>query len=744
MAELSEASSKPNSVGVAPQSIFRARYRQIWPRRRKNPASASDIARAAPRFFIHSARAERDRWALWLIVGLGCGIGLYFALPSEPPRWLMSAGLGAALAAALLAGRVQHGVWLGLLALAAAMTIGFSAAQLRTQMVDAPILSSKIAYARFTGRIETLHPHKNGIRVVIGDITSERPLKTTTPGRIRISIRYGHEHLRPGDWIKFAASLIPPPDPAAPHDYDFGRWAYYQGMGAVGFALGKPAIIKPPRADKWDETFFARLEILRNDMTAHIRAILPDKNGAIAAAMITGERGSIDPADESAYRDSGLVHILSISGLHLALAGGFFFWIVRASLAAIPFIALHYPIKKWAALAALSGATFYLLISGCEAPAVRSYIMLSMMFIAVLADRPALTMRNVALAAALILLIRPESLIQPGFQMSFAAVVGLIAVAEWQLTRTDEHNGSPGSVFRKFRGYFFGIIIASLIATLATTPIAIFHFERTAQYGALANLISLPIADFVIMPSATLAMLLMPLGLESWPLWLMGQGITFMSMIAHWVASLPGAASVASAWPDHALLTMLAGALWLAIWRMPWRWLGLIGISAGLIMAHYNSRPDLLISDDTRTIALRMPDGKLGFIHPPKDLYSAEIWLRRDGDARDPKQASATAHNGVLCDDYGCIATRNSGQKIAFVSRVEALTEDCAKADLVISAKPVKTSCSATQVIDLFDLLRHGTHAVHLGGKIKIETVEGIRGQRPWSRPQKAAPNSAG
>jgi competence protein ComEC len=314
-----------------------------------------------------------------------------------------------------------------ILALCAASSLGFSVAKFRTDWIARPVLQRKIGYAGFTARVESIEPHGKGLRAVLGHVEPDRKLKGEIPWRIRLYFRRVPQELRPGRWISFRASLMPPPAPAAPGDYDFGRWAFYEGIGAVGFSFGQPTLIGPRGAATFFEHWNARLQNLRNAMTARVRSVLPGSEGGIAAAMITGETGGIDDADYDAYRDSGLVHVLSISGLHLALAGGFFFWIVRAFLALFPSIALYYPIKKWAAVAALLGAAFYLFISGCEAPAVRSYVMLAMMFLAVLADRPALSMRSVMLAAALILLIEPESLTEPGFEMSFAAVIGLIA-----------------------------------------------------------------------------------------------------------------------------------------------------------------------------------------------------------------------------------------------------------------------------------------------------------------------------
>ncbi len=684
-----------------------------------------------------TAFAERDRWPLWLAPGLASGIGLYFTLPVEPAAWIAFATIAIAGLCAFAATRVAHPAKVAVLALCAASTLGFTIAKFRTDAIARPVLARKIGYGVFTARVESLEQHGKGMRAVLGHLDPDRKLRGTVPWRVRLYFRHVPETLAPGQWVSFGASLMPPPAPAAPGDYDFGRWAFYEGIGAVGFAFGQPKLIAPRESETLFERWNAGLERLRNAMTARVRSVLPGSEGGVSAAMITGETGGIDPGDQAAYRDSGLVHVLSISGLHLALAGGFFFWIVRALLALFPPIALYYPIKKWAAVAALFGATFYLLVSGCEAPAVRSYIMLAMMFLAILADRPALSMRSVMLAAGLILLIEPESLTEPGFEMSFAAVIGLIAIAEWGQKREKSTDGvvAFGPVRRVGR-YLVGIVIASMVATLATTPFAIFHFDRSTQYGALSNLVSLPIADFIIMPAATLAMILMPLGLDRWPLLLMGKGVVMMTAVAHWVAKLPGAASVAVVWPEYALVIVAVGGLWIAFWQRSWRWLGIVPILIGVAAALSATRPDLMIARDAKTIALRLPNGSLGFLREPADTYSAEIWLRRDGDARETDAAIAKKAQGVRCDELGCFASMANGQTVAAVSRYEALTEDCASSDVVISAIPTRRRCKGPRlVIDRFDLSKNGGYAIWLKDTPRIETVEGERGQRPWSKP---------
>ncbi|HEY0107011.1 MAG TPA: ComEC/Rec2 family competence protein, partial [Rhizomicrobium sp.] len=531
------------------------------------------------------------------------------------------------------------------------------------------------------------------------------------------------------------AVLMPPPAPAAPGAYDFGRTAYYLRLGGVGYTFGRPKPIAPLGAPDGRDRYRLFVETLRTRMTARIHLVLPGSTGGIASALITGDRAASFDSDEQALRDAGLAHVLAIAGLHMALVGGGLYWVLRALLAAFPIIALHHPIKKWAASAALGAAAFYLMISGASSASTRAFVMLAAMLLGVLFDRPSLSMRTLALAAFVILLLGPESLVEPGFQMSFAAVVGLIAVAEWEQARPRDDTPAPRR-FRAVRRYMRGIATTSLVGSLATVPYAIYHFDRATHYAVLGNLLAMPIMGFVAMPAAALAVFLMPFGLDAWPLRVLGWGIEMMLAVGRFVSDLPGAVSVMPAWPVAALVLVSLGGLWLGLWRRRWRWLGLFPAAAGLLLAYSGTPPDLLIARDGLTVAIRAPDGSLKLFAKARDAYSAAEWLKRDGDSRDADDAVATAGDGVRCDALGCIARTASGLSIADVGRIDALAEDCASASIVVSAVPTRRACRGPRlVIDRFDIARGGGVAVWFGPPLRTETVEQDRGRRPWSAP---------
>jgi competence protein ComEC len=525
---------------------------------------------------------------------------------------------------------------------------------------------------------------------------------------------------------------MPPSGPALPGGYDFARRAWFDRLGAVGYTWSAP--VSDPTADvvPWDLRLWAHVERLRRAMGQRIMAALPGEVGAIANALITGERGGISESTNAAFRDSGLVHILSISGLHLAIMAGSVFFLVRLLLAAVPALALSYPIKKWAAAAAMLGAVGYLLISGSSFATVRSTIMISIMFLAVILDRPALALRNVVLAALVILILFPESLFDVGFQMSFAAVVALISVYETFRRRAGWSLLPEGPSARLFF-FFAGIVLSTLVASAAVAPFAAYHFHKSQQYAVLANLIALPICNLIVMPAALATLLAMPLGLEAVPLWVMGAGIEGMLWTAQRVAGLPGAVLHIPAMPTAAFLLMVAGGLWLALWQTRWRLAGAALIAGGIALAPTLRLPDLLIGRDGALVAMRDGEGRLAAVGAGRTSFELERWLEHDGDARTPREAGKPA--SVACDRVGCRATVR-GLTVAVAQHPAAFFDDCRRAAIVVADIVSPKSCKGPKaVVDFFAARREGTHAIYIDddGSVRVQTVAGMRGQRPWS-----------
>jgi competence protein ComEC len=687
---------------------------------------------------MHEVRAvlerERERWVLWLPVFLGLGIGLYFALPEEPPIWLGLSGMAVSTAFGWLGRRravpLVAALGVGVLAL------GFAAAQWRTVAVQAPVLDHRLGPTNVAGRVVGVEVLPGATRVTLERLRIGRLSPARTPERLRVRLGGKQPRLIPGDWIRVRAILSPPPPPAAPGAFDFQRQSYFRQLGAVGFSLGSATVEEHHRAEGFAAFGFA-LERLRQRISERVVAGIDGTPGAIAAALMTGSRGAIPVEVMANIRDSGLAHLLAISGLHIGLVAGIVFFGLRGALALVPPLALRYPIKKWAAMAAIAGAFAYALVAGATVPTQRAFLMIGLVLLAVLFDRRGLSMRLVAWAAFAILLFRPESLLGASFQMSFAAVVALVAVYEVVRDRRRLDEAGPPSWPRRALHYLGGVGLTTLIAGSATAPFAIYHFNRFAVFGLAANLVAVPVTALWIMPWAVAAFLLMPFGLESMALAPMGLGIEVVVRVAETVAAWPGAVTLVPAMPVWGLAALGLGGLWLCLWRCPWRAWGLSGVAVGLAAVAVTVPPDVLVDGGGRLMAVRSASGTFAVSTRRTGRFNRGVWLRRVGQNAEaplwPRQGFST-DGRLVCDHLGCIL-RAKKHLVALVSRPQGLAEDCWIANVVVSMVAVRGSCpTAKTVIDKFDLWRDGGHALWLldNGQVRVESVNEERGRRPW------------
>lgn len=683
--------------------------------------------------------AERARWFYWIPVIMGAGIATYFALPSEPPAIAATLLMAGALGLRMALPRTT------LLSLATSIlvifAVGFALITLRTLLVAGPVLQQRMGPVEVRGYVELVEPREGrGERITLRITKLGQLDHAATPQRARIRTMKKLEGLAAGDAITARVHLAPPAGPALPGGFDFARHAYFSGIGAVGYALMLPERDASAGPAPFDLRVSASVQRLRQAIGARVDRVLSGETAAIAKALITGERGGIPEATNAAYRDSGLFHILSISGLHMAVMGGAVFFSVRLLLALFPTIALRFAVKKWAALAAAFGSLCYLAISGTSFATVRSFIMISIMFLAVLLDRPAVALRNVALSALVILALFPESVLDVGFQMSFAAVVALVAAYEAVRDRLEGPRRTQFGIVMRTGLFFGGIILSTLVASAAVTPFAIYHFHKSQQFAIIANLLAIPICNLMVMPAALATLVAMPLGLEAGPLWVMGLGIDAMSWTARQVARLPGAVGYLPAIPTAAFALMLAGGLWLLLWHARWRFLGLAGIAAGIALAPLAPRPDVLIGRDGALVAVRTESGRLTALAAPQSRFELSRWLEHDGDSRPP--AEVFASGGMSCDALGCMMNVK-GVRIVVSRHPAAIGDDCRQADLVVLAMAVPKGCSEpAAVVDFFAARTAGTHAVYISGprEFRIETVARTRGARPWSPPHPWSP----
>jgi competence protein ComEC len=678
------------------------------------------------------ARAEGGAGRLlpWVPVAFGAGIAIYFTADREPVVWVTAATAGVLCAAAFLLRRQKA---FAVAVLIAAMAAGFAIAAWKTARVAHGVLARPVYSASLKGFVETREERERTDRFVLRltEMDSPRPLAKLQ--RVRLSVKKGAAPAV-GSFVELKARLLPPLAPLRPGSYDFARDMYFAGIGASGFVMGSIKTLDPPFDGGWPLRYAAFMQGLRDAIDARIRTVLDGDRRAIATALLTGRRDAISAPVNDAMFISGLGHVLSISGYHMAVVAGVVFFAVRALLALVPVLTVTFPIKKWSAVAALLAAAFYLLLSGAEVATQRSFFMTAVVLIAIMVDRRAVTFRTLAVAAMVVLLIAPEALVHPSFQMSFAATLGLVALVQLgmpALFASPDHSATARAALWGGREAAM-LALASLIAGMATLPYAAFHFHRVTPYGVVANLAAMPVVSILVMPAGLLGMLAMPFGFDGLFWRIMGFGIDWMISVALWVAALPGAVGRIAAFGTGPLIAASAGIILLGLLRTPLRWSGLGAIGAAVVWALATPRPDVLISGDGHNVAVRGRDGRLHLMRSAKDAFLLKEWLAADADAR--LAGDPSLGDGVSCDEAGCVTQLASGGLVALTLRPEAFADDCRRAAVIVTARQAPWGCNAL-VIDQNRLQKQGAAALRqTRGGIVIDAVEPNGVNRPWSR----------
>jgi competence protein ComEC len=697
------------------------------------PAQAR--ARAAAAFleaFQAVLGAQHGRWLLWLPVALGAGVLGYFALDHEPALWL---GLGALAPLGVglwLAPRRPGMAWL--LGLLGAAWLGFAIAGLHGARMPAALELPRTAI-RAEGAVVLVEPLPEGLRVTLAGATW--PGQTEPATRlIRVRLKTDDPaRPEPGQRLALRAMLRAPSAPTHPGAWDFQRAAWFSGLGASGYALGRAEILPGQGAAP-------ALSATRRAMEARIAAALPGAPGAVAAALVTGGQSAIPPASMAAMRDSGLAHLLSVSGLHMTIVVGLVYALLRGGLALWPWLALRLDVKLPAAIGALAAGGFYLVLSGNQIPMLRSFAMAALVTAALLVGRRAITLRGVAIAALVVLLLDPAAILGPSFQMSFSAVLALVAAHEWWRPRARVPENPRW--WRRPLLVLAAMLMTSVIAGLATMPFGLAHFGRLQLYGVAANVLAVPITSFLVMPAGLAAALAMPFGLESVPLAVMGWGVELILAIARTVASWPGATMAAEPLPGWGAALAALGLCWLALWRGWLRALALPMLALGLSAGALTPAPHALVSADGRLVALRAGGEVFVQRHGSASRFVQEAWLRGWAEEGARALPAAGGPPGLHCDDATC----RLSDRIALLrppatlarnrTRVAMPEAPCGRAALIISPEPVRGDCPGSRVIDRFSVWRDGAHAVWLSadGGVQVVSDRAHRGDRPWVPPR--------
>jgi len=610
----------------------------------------------------------------WIPLLIGCGVAIWFALPFEPQplAYVLGVGLCALCLVVRLRG-AEH--WHPFAIALACLVAGGLACGARVVVVKAPMVDFRY-YGPVTGRVvEIDRSQSDALRVTLDQVILDRVDPDRTPERVRLSLRgkeAGHSP-SPGEVILLTGHLSAPQGPVEPGAFNFRRMAFFDQLGAVGYSTA-PVML-------WHgaEPGARLIDRLRSHLSTAMMRAMPSQAGAYAAGAMTGDRSGITQDTVQALRDSSLAHLLAISGMNLAFLIAFVFGLIRYGLALIPPIALRVNTKKVAAVVSLGVAAFYLALSGANVATERAFIMVSVMLGAVLLDRKALTLRSVAIAGVILLLWKPESLLEPGFQMSFAATVALIAGFR-AVDRRVVKGALPNWAIPVFT-----LVLSSLIGGLSTAPYAAAHFNRFTDYGLIANLLTVPVMGAVVMPAGAIAALLAPFGLAALPLWFMEKGSAWILLIAHWVAGWEGSVTpIPAPGPWVLPLITLAGA-WVILAHGRARALALAPALAALVLWVGTERPLVLISEDGALVGVMGPEGRA--VSAPRGAgFSARSWLENDGDlAPQPQAATRVGFQGEQGQRRFAIAGLTG---IALKGRGSEgrIATACASADIVVAS----------------------------------------------------------
>jgi len=670
--------------------------------------------------------AERAQLPPWFAVGFGAGIAAWFAL-GAPEQWL------------------------GFLCIAAAIALlGFSCGEGRApRAMSFFALAALLGCALVWGRAEWV-AHTKLSRPVVTEVTGEvrtvdhlaaRKIDrllvvtkdTALPSLVRISVDQDKlpDSIAAGAEIRLRARLAPPPPMALPGTYDFARDAWFKGIGAVGKAIGAIAVEKPATPKGLDR--------VRSGLRHHVSSQLPPSSAGIAIALAAGDQNGVEEADAEAMRRSGLTHLLSVSGLHIAAVVAFAMLLSLKLLALSERLALRFNLVLVSAGVGAVAGIGYTLLTGAQVPTVRSCVAALLVLAGIALGREAISLRLVASGALIVLLFRPEALAGPSFQMSFAAVTAIVALHSSSWSRRHFQRRDEGFPARLIRG-LVATIVTGLVVEFALIPMALFHFHRSGLYGVAANIVAIPLTTFVIMPLEAGALLL---DAVDWgrPLWFMcGIAIDALLCIAHTVSAAKGAVAMLPSMPGWAFGLMVVGGLWLCLWQTRLRRLGIAPFFAGIMGAAFAPAPDLLLTGDGRHLAIVGDGGAPYILRERAGDYIRDLLAEASGFDGDPVELGSRPFSACSKDacvalipkahsEWRLLATRSS-------NRIDwsRLTRACTAADIAVSDRWLPKGCSPRWLkLDRKALARTGGLAIYLGSQPRIDSVSNRVGAHPWA-----------
>lgn len=684
---------------------------------------------------------QRDRLPLLLPVGLGLGIIVWQLGGDLAGLPLLCGASGVAVLAWHLGFQSRFAK---LLAIGAILVcLGFAAIMAKSALIGAKPIE-KPWIGTLNARVESVEDvsARDIVRYVLVTGKYEE-----LPARVRVNVplEWHKKDFASGAIVQLKVRLMPPPGPALPRSYDFARQAWFSGLGATGTALSPPKLVALPRGSSafWQER--------REALAAHIRSAMPEGTGGVGAALLVGARGAISEEDAQALRNSGMAHLLSVSGLHVTAVVGATFLLISRLLALFPYLALRLRVPVVAAGGSALVAIGYTLLTGAEVPTVRACIAALLILAALAMGRQALSLRLLATGACVVLLFWPEALAGPSFQLSFAAVATIIVLHDSPAMQRLTARRDEGLLLRSGR-FLLSLLLTGIAIELILAPIALFHFHRSGLYGALANIVAIPLTTFVVMPLQIAALLFDGLGLGRPFWWLAGAGVKAIIALAHWVSAAPGAVLLLPSMPRWAFALTVVGGLWLAIITGKWRKIGLVPVAIGMAAMAFAPRPDMLVTGDGRHVAVVDHSGELALLRPRAGDYAVSMLL--ENAALNVKAKALDEWAGARCSTDICsFSIQRAGRSWSIMATRSPylvpsmeLAAACKRADIVISERYLPWSCKPRWFKADRDFLeQQGGLAIYFT-EGRVDTVAQSSAHQPWSQlgPKRAQKRPSG
>ncbi|MBK8082914.1 MAG: ComEC/Rec2 family competence protein [Devosia sp.] len=648
------------------------------------------------------------------------GLITSLVLPDSPDLVMLASIAGALLLILLFAARSPLLLVRATL-VAAAFWGGFTLLAVHGALFGTPMLA-RPAYGVYDMRIdEVLSRADDGTRVIVSSIRPVAEARALPVRRARLVIST-EDHLAPGDVVRSPVRFYEVPGPVVPNGFDTQFHAYFDGIGAYGASTG--VVERLASGEQSDPRRI--VDAVRGGIASRIDAVLSQPAAGIARALITGDQSEVGELARENMATAGLAHVLSVSGLHLTMVAMLVMAALRSCLAIWSSLDRIVSTKRLAAAGAIVAALAYFSISGGNVAAQRATIMILLILGAVLFGRRALTMRNVAIAALAVITTDPASVFRPSFQLSFAAVVALIGA--WEMLGRQQ--GRDMSIARRVLGYLGGIVATSFVAGAATLLFSIYHFQQTSPLSILGNLFSLPLIGFVTMPAALVATLAMPLGLEAWPLAVMGWSIERMLDVSVVIAAWSSAISLSPLLTPVALCLGLLAIAWFAFLTSWHRLLGPALLPLAIIVMALDGPPDVLVADTTQAVAVRGDEG-LGLVMGRGSSFAVDVW-------RETYSEKLEESPLLTCDSVGCFGRSPAGFTVAIVKDPAGFYEDCPLVDLVISRRVAPGDCDAGVVLDAPALAKGGVHWLRWHAERQRFDVRPaiVATTRPWRVPE--------